>query len=63
MSKVLYTCRECKGKGSYTIHNAYDKEWSEEITCEYCGGTGFVERNVEVPVIKIDVVGKTGDLN
>jgi len=32
------TCKECKGTGEYKVFNAYDPEYEEIVTCEYCNG-------------------------
>ncbi len=31
-------CKECDGKGSYEIRNAYKPEFRQVVTCEYCQG-------------------------
>ena len=33
-------CEECCGEGSYTILNAYDETYRENIKCEHCSGSG-----------------------
>lgn len=62
MSKVLYQCKECEGKGHYTVYNAYDVAYQAEHPCEYCSESGFVETNLEVPIVKVDTSG-TGSSN
>lgn len=49
MKTYIYeiTCPECEGKKKYTILNAYDSKFKQEIKCEYCGGTGKVLKEIE----------------
>jgi hypothetical protein len=55
MNNQLYPCNECEGKGKYVIYNAYDKNYKNTIVCEFCNGAGYVERNIEVPIVKIEL--------
>lgn len=58
MNKPLYVCEECEGKGNYTILNAYDPDFKEVVVCEHCYGAGYVERNIKVPLVRIDTSGE-----
>ena len=39
----MVSCRECNDRGFYTILNAWDPDYSEEIRCEYCSGVPKVK--------------------
>lgn len=38
----LAICAACKGKGKYTVRNAYDPTYQEEVICEHCDGDGVI---------------------
>lgn len=40
-------CTECTD-GKYKIYNAYDDDYCEEITCEYCDGTCKMLKKIPV---------------
>ncbi len=44
---VKVPCEECDGKGVYDILNAYDADYKETITCEFCGGEKVVIKKID----------------
>lgn len=36
-------CDNCKGKGTYTVFNAYNPDDRDDVICEKCDGQGYIE--------------------
>ncbi len=48
----MTACKECGGKGSYEIRNAYNPEFKQIIKCEYCKGSCVDNTSIRYPKTK-----------